>query len=480
MDVTESIRDAAVDAAINPVMEGLHKVSEAVLKDRAAAEAKAIEIQKNADRKIEDLEAKTNKSLEDIVGRIGRLKDFSATLGNSILRIGPGDDTLKEVIPEDVKIKAGTFEAFSRTRQKDDSLSDPTVAMAVTAWFGRSTRSQLRRFASTMSEDAVATNKLFSALQEKHYGSNWEAITKAAALGESGTIGGSLVPTIVEADLIRQIKDAGKLFPRARQIQMTKKVHDVPSETTAVTVNWIAEAGALTGGEPNISKKTLTAMKISGRATMSVELVEDSNIGLLQYLLEVFSEKMAGELDKQLVLGDGSSPVITGIDNTSGINVVSSSATAAGRNLSWQLLVNTYAACVEGSAIENGVWIVSPKGYAAMIGLADSTGQPIIKFGDTATAPAGTVLGRPIVLSARFGGTASGVTATLDDATNANSRIIYGVPSSLLFGTRTGMRWDVTDQVGWANYQMDARLIGRFGMIVGVPSNFARLTKVNV
>jgi HK97 family phage major capsid protein len=479
MEPGEIAKDAAVEAAILPVLDGLHKMSDEIVKTRKSSDEKTTELAKTFERKVEDLEAKTNKSLEDIVGRIGRLKDHTSIIGRAMLDIGPGEDSLREVVSKNFKDRAGAFEALARSQPKASSLSDPLTAMAVTEWFQRSTRTQMQRFMSSIQEDSAQAGRLFAALQEKHFGSNWEAVTKAAYQEDTAAEGGNMVPTIVEADFVRQIKDAGKLFPLARQVQMTKKVHDMPSETTAVTVNWVAEEGALTQGEGNIGKKTLTALKIAGRAKMSIELVEDSNVGLLAYLLEVFTEKIAGELDKQAVLGDGSQPLITGIDNTSGIIVVSSSATAAGRNLTWQLLVNTYVGSGEGSAIENGVWIVSPKGYAAIMGLADSAGMPVIKFSTTEVAPAGTLLGRPIILSARFGGAPAGVTATLDDTTNANTKIIYGVPRSLLFGTRQGMRWDVTDQVGWANYQMDARLVGRFASIVGVPANFSRLSKVN-
>jgi HK97 family phage major capsid protein len=143
--------------------------------------------------------------------------------------------------------------------------------------------------------------------------------------------------------------------------------------------------------------------------------------------------------------------------------------------------VNTYVGNGEGTAIENGVWIVSPTGYRVMLGMTDTTGQPMIKYDGPATAPAGTLLGRPIIVSARFGGspTAAIVTATLDDSTNANTKIIYGVPSSLLCGTRMGLRWDVTDQVSWGSFSLDARLVGRFASVVGVPSNFSRLSKAN-
>jgi HK97 family phage major capsid protein len=471
--------DAEINAMQSIMVDGLNKVSREVIATRGSLETKVADVSKNLDRKVEDLEAKTNKSLESVVERINRLKDYSATLGRAMLDISPADDNMKELIPQSIKNVSASFEEAARSFDKNSPLSNPTNLMLTQAWMCAATRSQLRKFAATSAADAATANKIYAAMQEKHFGANWEAITKAAMQEDTALEGGNLVPTIVEADIVRQIKDSGRLFPLARQVQMNKKTHDMPSESGAVTVNWVAEEGTLTGGDPTINKKTLTALKIAGRATMSIELVEDSNVGLLAYLLEVFTEKMAGELDKQLVLGDGSSPAITGINNATGINVVSSSATAAGRDLTWPLLVNTYVGSGEGTAIENGYWIVSPKGYAKMLGLTDSTGQPVVKFGNTETAPAGTLLGRPILLSARFGGTPSGVTATLDDSTNTNTRIIYGTPSSLLFGTRTGMRWDVTDQANWATYQMDARLIGRFGMVVGVPSNFARLTKVN-
>ena len=478
-DIAEETELGAEGAAI---IDGLAKISREVVKTRSGLEEKIDQADKDAKRRVEDLESKTNKSVESVIAQIAALKDHSSILGRAMMDIVPGKDTIKEVIPATVKRFSGAFESAARDFKKDDPASpfgDAAILMATHSWFSASTRSQLRRFAATAADDAQRAQKIFEAMQEKAFGANWQEMTKAAMQEDTASEGGNLVPTIVESVILRQVKDAGRLFPLARQFQMTKKTHQVPAESGAVTVNWVAEEGTLTGGDPTVSQKTLTALKIAGRSTMSIELVEDSNVGLLAYLLEVFTEKMAGELDKQAVCGDGSSPAITGINGTSGINVVSSSATAAGRNLSWQLLVNTYTGSGEGSAIETGYWIVSPKGYAVMLGLSDSTGQPIIKFADTNSAPAGTLLGRPILLSARFGGSPSGVTATLDDSTNANTRIIYGTPSSLLFGTRTGMRWDVTDQANWATFQMDARLIGRFGMVVGVPGNFSRLTKVN-
>jgi HK97 family phage major capsid protein len=389
----------------------------------------------------------------------------------TLLSYSSSASDFRELLTDANRKHMGAYTQLAANRPRGSALSNPTNFAVCESWFKLATLGQSSR--NRLQFDSEHFDKLDRALNDP--------ITKAAYAEGGATTGQTLVPTIVENDLIRQIKDASKLFKLGRQILMTSLTHDIPSESTSITVGWTTEAGTLTGGEGTLSKKTLTALKVFGRATMSIEMVEDSSPGLLQYLLEVMSEKIGGQLDVQALCGDGAAPAITGIDSTSGINVISSSATAAGRNLTWQLLVNTYVGNGEGTAIENGVWIVSPTGYRVMLGMTDTTGQPMIKYDGPATAPAGTLLGRPIIVSARFGGspTAAIVTATLDDSTNANTKIIYGVPSSLLCGTRMGLRWDVTDQVSWGSFSLDARLVGRFASVVGVPSNFSRLSKVN-
>ncbi len=478
MEGKEQVVDAAVDAGLLPILDGLNKMAEETTKTRKSVESKVEQFGKDYDRKIEDLEGRMNKSVEDLLARQNRLKDQSSLLGRALLDIQPSDDGLISVIPDRVKKMAPLYEHFAAAQPKQSSLSAPRVAMAVAEWFRTTTRISLPRvFASSMREDADTRDKLFVALQEKHFGADHEAFTaliKAAYAEDAAGTGGNLVPTIVEADIIRLIKDSGDIFPLGRQITMTKKVHQMPAENTAVTVNWIDEAGTLTGGEGTFAQKTLTAEKIAGRATLSMEMIQDSSPGVLSYLLEVFSEKIAGELDFQMVLGDGSGPQFTGIRNGVGINVVTSSATAAGRNLTYPLMVNTFVGASEKSTRLNGYWYVSPKGYAVVLGLVDTTGQPIVKFADVESAPNGTFLGRPIIVSGRLGGATN-----LDDVTNVNTTILFGPVTALLCGTRMGLGWDVTDQVNWAKHQVDCRLIGRFAGNVGIPSAFSRLTKVN-
>lgn len=374
-----------------------------------------------------------------------------------------GDTDLKSAMSSTALASIESLSHWSRQQPRDSDFHNATVAAAAQEWLRSAACAMSTRLRPRFNE--AEFSKLGAALG---VGS---AVQKAALAEDSDATGGFLVPTIVAGEVVRLVADSSKVTPLCRPWPMTKKVEQVPNEATAVTINWIDEANTLTGGEPVFGQTTLTAEKLAGRATLSIEVFEDSNVALLPYLLSVFSEKMAGELDFQMILGDGSQPQITGVMNASGINAITS-GTAAGRALTYALLVSTFTAASEGSAREGSYWFVSPAGYTQLLSLVDSQGRPIVQM-DVQGAPAGAILGKPIIESARLGGT-----LTLDDTTETATKIVFGPPRTILFGTRTGMRWDVTDQVNWASYQMDARLIGRFAGNVGVPAAWTYLGEI--
>lgn len=458
---------------LKPFMDGLETVAKHSVDVDKKLTKTADDIRKEFSRGLEDLKNEVCVSLEDVAERQKRLSAASLRHAADFLPRIESVNVLREAIPDTVKQMANRFEhQIAPTLPK--KMQQPEVAMAVHAWWVRASQAQcLRKHGANLGRISAEMEKLERALGEYHYGDAKlaEIASKAALAEDADATGGYLVPTIIASEVMRLVTDASKITPLCRPWPMTKKVEQVPNEATAVTINWIDEAGTLTAGDPTFGQTTLTSEKLAGRSTMSVEVFEDSNVALLPYLLSVFSEKMAGELDYQMILGDGSGPQITGVMSASGINAVTS-ATAAGRALTWQLLVDTFTGASEGSARDGGYWFCSPKGYAALLGLVDDQGRPIVQM-NVQGAPAGAILGKPIIESARLGGN-----LTLDDVTNTATKIVFGPPRVILFGTRTGMRWDVTDQVNWATYQMDARLIGRFAGNVGVPAAFTYLGQV--
>jgi HK97 family phage major capsid protein len=426
-------------------------------------------------RSVEHLESVAVKRLDK---QDERITDLAADVGD--LRLARRDPILAGIysagFDSDIRSAmsretAATIPEAARVVKglpKDNDLSNAVTAAAAGRWFQLATLSQTRQRATKFDQHAKEFHKLTEALDDA--GSE----QKAALAEDADATGGYLVPTLIDANISRLITDAAMLWPQCRQVGLRTKTTQVPNVDSAVTVAWIEEAVTLSNTEPTFGQTTLTAEKLSARATMSLEVVQDSAPAVLQFLLSEFTRKMAGELDYQIVLGAGSSPQIVGIMNASGINAITS-GTAGGRALTWDLLTAVFTQGSEASTRNDGVWLTSPTGLAELLQLSDSQSRPLILWGSGMDGvPLPSLLGRPIVTSARWGGS-----DTLDDTTNTATSIAFGPPGVVLAGTRLGMSWDVTDQVNWNRYQADARLVGRYAGNVGVPAAWTYLGQVD-
>jgi HK97 family phage major capsid protein len=340
-------------------------------------------------------------------------------------------------------------------------------------WTKLATKAQLRAYAP----DHPALFAKLAAIRDL------DIREKTALAGQTDASGGYTVPNVVANEVLKIIRDASLIYGRARQVVMTSDTLNFPNENTAVTINWSKTDGTtLTGGEPVFGQSQLLAYKLIGRATFSLELLDDANVAILPFLQACFAEKFGGELDFQAMEGPGTatSP-FTGVLNATSVNDAARTNGTNGVVLTYNStastkasLVQIYTAATESQPRNDGVWVCGPAVYAQIIGLVDSNGQPIVRFGDVTSAIPGTLLGRPIVVSARLPKT------TVGAGTVSVGSLYFGPPNALLFGNRMGMRWDVTDQVSWSTYQGDARMVGRFGYVVGVPTAWVKQTGIIV
>jgi len=273
---------------------------------------------------------------------------------------------------------------------------------------------------------------------------------------------------------LKVIRDASDIYKISRQVTMVGDTLTFPDEATAVTVYWAAtQATTLTAGEPVFGTKVLQACKLVGRATFSLELIDDANVAVIPFLQSCFAEKMGGNLDAAAMEGTYAIATMpfTGVLNATSVGTYTPTTNGTiGVTLKYADMVKMFVAAGERAARDMGVWVMGPGVYANVIGMVDTNGAPIVKFGTVEAAPAGSILGRPLVVSNRMGLT------TISTGTNSVGNLFFGPPSALMFGNRQGLRWEVTDQVNWATYQADARMVGRFGFVVGVPTSWVKAT----
>lgn len=463
-EVKKAASDAEEAATLQPLVDGIKSIADHVERTEKRTGDRVDALEKDVSRKFEDLEDKCEKGFSDMLDQQQRILKRTSFSNHKFEDI---TEPCRAALTNVDKAFIPEMEHVVRTSNlgEKSAMSDPSVALTALRWFQKSAKIQSSKFGASRNQDAADFERYDKALNDM--------VIKAGPLTEGTPVeGGNLVPTLVASEILRLIADAGDIFPRCRQVAMTKNTVKVPNESTAVTINWVAEEGTMSGGEPAFGQKNLNATKLAGRATMSIELVEDSNVAVLPYLLSVFSEKMAGELDAKIVLGDGTTPDITGIINAS-VNQITYS-TAAGQALTWNLIVQTFVKAGEKAAWQNGVWVVSPSGFSAIHQLKDTANMPVLNYANAAGSPAMTLLGKEIIVSNRLAGTSgldTGVTV-------GHTEILFGPLSAVLAGTRTSMRWDVTDQVNWQTFQMDCRLVGRFAGSVGVPTAWTELQKI--
>ncbi len=297
---------------------------------------------------------------------------------------------------------------------------------------------------------------------------------KTALVGGTITGGGAMVPSPVAAEVLKQALDSGVFVSAARHIPMTSDTLAIPNLATAVTVYWPDEAGTLTQGEPTFAQKTLTAKKLIGRAIASTELAEDSNVGLISFLVQEFAEQFGRQLDIEGLEGTTSAnPAWLGVNgNVPAANIVWANATSTGAadaSITYQDVVDVVFAAGENSSRMGAQFFCKPSVYAKTLGLTDSQGMPIVKLGTVEGSPAFSLLGFPVNLQ---NGLASSTT------TGAN--LYFGPPRSAIYGDRRAMTFGVSEHSKWGTDQLDFKMTGRWGYVVGVPADFAKVGGVDI
>ena len=143
--------------------------------------------------------------------------------------------------------------------------------------------------------------------------------TKSLTEG-SGSAGGFLVPEEFAAQVFRLVKDFGLVAKLGRIFPMARDTLNIPRLSSTVSVYWPGEAVAGTPSYPVFEQVHLITKTLVGITPMSNELLADANVDIVDFLLEIFAEAIAGELDNQGFAGTGAP--FTGILNTTGITVV--------------------------------------------------------------------------------------------------------------------------------------------------------------
>jgi HK97 family phage major capsid protein len=450
--------------------------------DDPAAEA-ILEVAEEVDGRVKQFEERLVKNEEQFRQQLKKQDELLDTISDRFEKMQPqrgpaitGGNPMREVIPENKRHLIGhARQVISSTMTQrgmptgDTVMHTPEDMAAACLWFSVATKAQCSsRYALEMTQIRTQMDQIEKAFVEKYGGMTSEEMKASYAEGTDST-GGYLVPTPVAAEILRIAIDTAVVAPKCRQMPMVGKQMEIPNEATGVTVYWGSEAGTLTRGENTLGINLLDAKRLHGAATMSIEVLEDSIVGLTSYINQIMAEKIGWELDQELLEGDGTN--FTGLNAESGINTVATT-TGDAEAIVYDDIAMAIGAPNEASTEANSQWFMNKKMWSACLKIKDDNGFPILSQVPFSGAPTMAMLGYPVHKT-------SAISAFRTSGSNTStSNIYFGDPRRIILGTRQDLRWQVTEfGPGWDTYQVDARLVGRFASTVGTPAAFVKITK---
>ena len=320
--------------------------------------------------------------------------------------------------------------------------------------------------------------KFIKAIYSKDVG----ALASFKALNEgTGSAGGFLVPEEFTSEVYRVVEDFGLISKMGTKFPMGSDSTNVPTVASSVTGSYPGEATAGTASDPVFAQVALVAKTWVGLTVMSNELLADANVSVVNLLVELFAEAIAGEIDTQGLVGTGSpftgilgNASATVVTMSSGNNTFSSITLADCRDLITQ--VKPWALQGAGYVMHRTVWAIIQKLRTGGTNSGDFFGastNPVIVGAPQGfpSATAGFLWGYPVYLSDKMPTTTAVSTKF----------VIFGNLKHVFIGDRAPLAVAISQEgtVGavslFSTNQSAVRVITRHAIAVGLPTAFAVL-----
>lgn len=296
-----------------------------------------------------------------------------------------------------------------------------------------------------------------------------------------GAAGGFIVPEEFAAEVNRVVEDFGLVPKLARKFPMKTDTMNVPRLSASVSISFPGEATAGTPSQPTFESVVLSAKTMVGLTPMSNELLADADVSVVDLLVELFSEAIAGMMDQQGLTGTGSP--FNGILTDTGVAVVqpgagnSTFALCSTPDNLRDLISNVKPWSMQGAAyiMHRTVWAIVQKQKTSGSGeyFFSAANPQLSGNADTSfpLAMAGTLWGYPVYLSDK-----------MPSSTAISTKyVIFGNLKNLYVGMRQEMGVAVSQEgtvngVSMFETNMSAvRVIARVAIAVGLPTAFAVL-----
>ena len=419
---------------------------------------------------LKELETQINKHRFSGSGEDG----FKAALGERFKHIiGQA-----EIAAMNHRLPAG-LSSLTQERKPQGIWADPVKTAACAVWVQlkllKDPRVQSHMSREFSAEDREVFAKLSDALN----------VQKATnPMLEQATFGLETVPTPLEAEVLRQIEDAGQVRALVRKLTMRAVTHNIPDLTTGISVTVVAENVAGTNVRPIFGQKALTAKKVMALGAASIEVLQDSAIDMFDFWLTLANEQMALKEDLDFLEGAGGATEIgTGVLNATGVGSIDMPTGASPQPIDagdWDVFIDAKYKGRKASTRSrrfNTGWFGAPEAARDLEKLQDSNNRPLLQTpltGNIFALPEGSIgvfLGFPFYANSNI---------AINRGAGTDETAVYFGPwgRSFIVGDLLGMQIGTSEHVGWTDATIGIRLLKRTAQLVAVPADFTKVDRI--
>jgi HK97 family phage major capsid protein len=288
---------------------------------------------------------------------------------------------------------------------------------------------------------------------------------KAALQEDTGSEGGYLVPTELENEIIYISKQAG-LEKFCRTLGMQHKTKTVPALDNWPSVAWHSEEASITETEPTFAEISLTAKRLDAYATISNELLEDAAPDVVGFLVEIFGQAVAQEIDNQILNGTGT-PCSGVLTAAAGYSVVLGAGKTSFSSVSGDDLSQMISKIESGA--RNGARFVFHKTISHYLRVMKDGSNRYVNVASPAQMPT-------VGMGMNFWGYPFEESDSAPSTSAANTPFgVFGNFYYFLLGNRSGIKIDLDPYGLFTTNQTRVRIIRRVALAVGRPNAFCRL-----
>jgi HK97 family phage major capsid protein len=395
-------------------------------------------------------------TLEEIQERIVELQEqMQAVIANAeeLARELTSDeeeemDALLDSINNELRPQEARMQKIETEKQRIALAQTPAVAVQAAHAMPAVPKSHRKLRAFDSEQDAYRAGLWFKAsfLNDKDANRlcNDYGILNTATEG-TGSAGGFLVPDELSAAIIAVRNRAGVSRQLCKVVGMSSDVLNIPNVSSGLTVDYPAEAAAITASDQVWSQISLNCAKRAIISKCSNELLHDSVINVIDDLAVAIGNAFATREDAELILGDGSSSfgsvtgLISGMGAGGTVDMASTKTAFSDITLAnLNSLVGTMPDKYYGSA--EPAWLISRVAWASNVqSLVYAAGGNTL--GDLASGAAPQLFGFPVYISDQM--PASAVSTFAAFFGNFNDGVVIG--------DRENVEISVSEEAYWAN-----------------------------